>query len=350
MGLYLSILVLRVKNTSEALTQQHSNTKKGSRRVALFSRALNIALLLSMSGCQSLSQHLDTHSATQSASAYMNVPFFAQEKYQCGPAALASVLNYAGASTTPEELADEVWLPKRRGSLAMELSAAARARGFLVYPVNTEAALFAELDAGHPVLIQQNLLFNWLPQWHFAVVVGYADDGNTLYLHSGQEQKKAVDLAWFENHWHKADHLGFAVIPTNQLPAQSTALVLASAIEDLSHSSRQPATAYWKLAAMRHPDSPVVLFGYGNALSQQSDFANAHAQYQRVTTIKRDFHAAWNNLAYTYKQMHCKKEAQAAIQIALSYSPKNDLYLATQHEISALNGELKCSLNYPAKK
>ncbi|MDF1781786.1 MAG: PA2778 family cysteine peptidase [Alcanivoracaceae bacterium] len=309
---------------------------------------MNITLLLALSGCQSLSQRPHQAGATQSASADMDVPFFAQEKYQCGPAALASVLSYAGVAITPEQLVDEVWLPKRHGSLAMELSAAARARGMLVYPVNTEAALFAELDAGHPVLIQQNLLFNWLPQWHFAVVVGYADSGDTLYLHSGREKKKTVDLPWFENHWRKADRVGFAVIPANQLPAHSTALTLATAIDDLSHSSQQPATEYWQLAANRYPHSAIILFGYGNALSRQANFINASTQYQSATKIKHDFHEAWNNLADTYKQLQCKEKALQAIHVALSLSPNNDLYLATQREINALDNEQKCLADDPS--
>ena len=345
MGLFSSTPMTRVKLTSGKFTRQHTNTKKGSRRAAFFSGMLSFTLLFTISGCQSLSQGLGQHIASQLASPDMDVPFFAQEKYQCGPAALASVLNFAGVATTPEQLVDEVWLPKRHGSLAMELSAAARARGFLVYPVSSETALFSELDAGHPVLIQQNLLFNWLPQWHFAVVVGYADNGNTLYLHSGQEKKKAVDLDWFENHWRKANRVGFAVIPKNQLPAQSTALELASAINDLSHSSQQPGTEYWRLAAKRYPESPIILFGFANALAQQSQFTNAVGQYQRATTIKSDFHAAWNNLADTYKQLHCKEKAQYAVHVALSFSPNNELYLATQQEIAALNGEAQCLLH-----
>ena len=151
------------------------------------------------------------------------VPFYAQQKYQCGPAALASMLGYAGIAISPDALVDEVWLPERQGSLGMELVAAARARGLLVYPVNTEQHLLAELDAGHPVLIQQNLLFNWWPQWHFAVVVGEADRGALLYLHSGNREAMKVDRKWFDNHWRKADRSGYVMLPDGQLPAQTDA-------------------------------------------------------------------------------------------------------------------------------
>ncbi|MGA0033840.1 MAG: hypothetical protein ACO3HA_10980, partial [Burkholderiales bacterium] len=50
-------------------------------------------------------------------------PFFPQEEYQCGPAALATVLAYSGAAATPEVLVPQVYLPGREGSLQTEMLA-----------------------------------------------------------------------------------------------------------------------------------------------------------------------------------------------------------------------------------
>lgn len=58
-----------------------------------------------------------------------SVPFYPQQAYQCGPAALAGVLGAAGATIDPETLAPQVYLPGRRGSLQAELVAAARRAG-----------------------------------------------------------------------------------------------------------------------------------------------------------------------------------------------------------------------------
>src|SRR5690606_8791127 len=79
-----------------------------------------------LGGCQ-----LQPPAPHDHTSSRLSVPFFAQQEYQCGPAALASVLHAADAPVSPDELVSEVWLPERRGSLAMELAAAARARGRL---------------------------------------------------------------------------------------------------------------------------------------------------------------------------------------------------------------------------
>jgi len=48
------------------------------------------------------------------------VPFFPQAEYQCGPAALATLLVSSGVSTTPEALVPQVYLPARKGSLRLK--------------------------------------------------------------------------------------------------------------------------------------------------------------------------------------------------------------------------------------
>jgi len=61
------------------------------------------------------------------------VPFFAQEEYQCGPAAIAMAMNAAGASVTPEQMVEQVYLPARKGSLQIEMLVAPRQHGFITY-------------------------------------------------------------------------------------------------------------------------------------------------------------------------------------------------------------------------
>src|SRR4051812_47501607 len=46
-----------------------------------------------------------------------SVPFFPQDDYQCGPAALATALAYSGVNITPDPLVKQVFLPSRNGSL-----------------------------------------------------------------------------------------------------------------------------------------------------------------------------------------------------------------------------------------
>src|SRR3569623_1363896 len=114
------------------------------------------------------------------------VPFFPQERYQCGPAALATVLAWSGAAVTADQLVPQVYLPARQGSLQPELLAAARRYQRLPYVLEPDlAALLREVGAGHPVLVLQNLGLSWAPRWHNAVVVGYDLARDEVVLRSG---------------------------------------------------------------------------------------------------------------------------------------------------------------------
>ena len=94
-----------------------------------------------------------------------STPFFAQSAYQCGPAALATMLNQRGVTTSPGLLQDRVYIPGREGSLQVEMVAAARAHDELIraaglqrrqlrlpLPVAASAATRATLSATLPSL------------------------------------------------------------------------------------------------------------------------------------------------------------------------------------------------------
>ncbi|MEM7361372.1 MAG: PA2778 family cysteine peptidase [Pseudomonadota bacterium] len=147
------------------------------------------------------------------------VPFFPQSRYQCGPAALATVLTVQGIDVTPEDLVGEVYVPERQGTLRTELISAARARGLIAYPIEPElSALFEALDARRPVLVMQNLGLDWVPQWHFAVAVGYDRASRELVLRSGTIARHVVSFSTFENTWERSDYWGIVVAEPRSPP------------------------------------------------------------------------------------------------------------------------------------
>ena len=141
-----------------------------------------------------------------------DVPFFPQDEFQCGPAALATVLNAAGASVTPAALTPQIYLDGRKGSLQLELVAAARRHGLLPYPQNASfAALLEQLQAEQPVLVLQNLGFAWAPTWHYAVVVGYNPQQGQVLLRSGRTRLQKMPLKEFERTWRYSDYWALTV-------------------------------------------------------------------------------------------------------------------------------------------
>ncbi|HEY1151228.1 MAG TPA: PA2778 family cysteine peptidase, partial [Pseudoduganella sp.] len=173
-----------------------------------------VAVLLLLAGCATQTRALlaAPHSGPR-LQELGATPFYAQERYQCGPAALAMALGAAGIDASPDALVPEVYLPGREGSLQLEMIAAARQHGALAAPIEPRLdALLAELDAGHPVLVLQNLSLPIMPKWHYAVVIGYDLDSGEVILRSGTTRRMTMPLSTFEHTWKRSGFWGIVAL------------------------------------------------------------------------------------------------------------------------------------------
>lgn len=252
-------------------------------------------------------------------------PFFPQERYQCGPAALATVLSYHAVAISPQALVPQVYLPAREGSLQVEMTATARQYGMLVYPLRPELAdLLAEVAAGHPVLVLQNLSFNWLPKWHYAVVVGYDLTKSEVVLRSGTSRRWITSLAAFERSWARANYWALVVLPPEQIPITAEPLRYLNAALELEQT-HQLASAYvaYQMAAIRWPDRSQIWLALGNAAYQQHQFPESVAAFLKATHLESANVTAWNNLAYALLEQGCPQQAKRAIACALALAPQD---------------------------
>ncbi|MDF1822817.1 MAG: PA2778 family cysteine peptidase [Alcanivoracaceae bacterium] len=262
------------------------------------------------------------------------VPFFSQQRYQCGPASLAMMLNSQGLETTPGQLKQRVYLPGRKGSLQVEIVATARAHDMLVYPLDGKLhSVLKEVAAGHPVLVMQNLAFNWWPQWHFAVVVGFDASAHALILHSGTDQASPTPVNTFLNTWARADNWAVVILPPDELPASARPLPYLSAASDLESSGRlEAAMDAYRVAAGRWPDQPAGLLGQGNVAYAMGDRAGAADTFARLLRRFPRQADGWNNLAHTLGQLGCAWQAGEAQRCAAALSPQR--FAATPPEVS----------------
>jgi ABC-type bacteriocin/lantibiotic exporter with double-glycine peptidase domain len=130
------------------------------------------------------------------------VPFIAQEAYQCGPAALAMVLQYWGAAADAEEIGRALYLPSARGVLNLELEFQARRRGFRTQAFEgTLERVKTELRQGRPLIVFQDLGRGPVSVPHFAVLLGYDDRSEVVVLHSGTTPYRLLPYAEFLRTW-----------------------------------------------------------------------------------------------------------------------------------------------------
>lgn len=308
--------------------------------MALLGRLPAVLLLLALAACAApqTARVIDSPGQLPRRAMVEAVPFFPQQAYYCGPAALAMTLTWSGLAETPESLAPQVYTPGREGTLAPDIVAAARRKGRLAVEVRELDGLLAEIAAGNPVLVFQNLALDWWPQWHFAVAIGYDLDRRVLVLHSGTTEGLTTPLDAFERTWARSGHWALLTLPPDRLPASADAGAVLLAAAGLEQARQQEAAAIaYAAAVQRWPEEPAARIGQGNAWFALGRFAAAEDAFRAAIVLRPDAPAAWNNLAYALSRQGRREEAVAAARKAVELAGSEDaVYQDTLEEISEL--------------
>ncbi len=265
-----------------------------------------------------------------------DVSFYPQRRYQCGPAALATVLATHGIDITPDELVEQVYLPERQASLPEELTSSARSYDMLVYPLAPSVTdLLTEVARGHPVLVFQNLGLNWLPRRHFAVVVGYDLTSGKIVLRSGTTQRRRTPLATFAQTWARTGYRAWVILPAGEVPATADIRHYLLAAHALEQSDRpQAARAAYRAAVHTWPESAGAWMALGNSHYQAEAYRQAGNAFQQAVRLAPRDPQGWNNLAYALLKQYCPQQARRAAACATRLAPEEIRYRETSAEIS----------------
>ena len=253
---------------------------------------------------------------------WQETPFFPQEEYQCGPAALATLLSSSGRSVRPEELVARVYVPGKRGSFQSELLAATRSYERMPYVIPPEiSALLAELADGRTVLVFQNLGARLLPVWHYAVVIGFSLEKDRIVLRSGTTKRLEQSARRFLKTWQRGESWGMVALAPGELPAtgdESRYLKAVAAAE--SSGQLDLAIPAYQAALDRWPNSSTALFGLGNSFVKNGNPSQAEQIYRKLLASNPDHTATRNNLAQMLADQGRCLEARQIIDEALSTS------------------------------
>ena len=245
------------------------------------------------------------------------VPFYPQDEYQCGPAALATAMTYGGRRILPQALVDEVWLPSRHGSLQLEMLATPRRHGLVSYRLEPRYAdLLREVASGNPVVVLQDVgpLFT---QWHYAVVNGFDYETGTILLRSGLQPRQQMSFTAFERSWMPGDYWAMVVTPAERIPATATEKRWLDALLALARGGDLDATVRgYRAALQRWPESLPAAVGLANHLHARGSLDEA-AQVLRAALQKSPRSVILlNNLAQTLSDQGRHEEALGVIRQA----------------------------------
>ncbi len=230
-----------------------------------------------------------------------SVPFHPQTEFHCGPAALATVLEHTGLDVTPDELAERVYTPGLRGSLQAEMTATARSKGRLAYRLPGEPrAVLAEVAAGRPVLVLENLGLESRPYWHYAVVVGYDRRDNVMLLRSGEEREQRVPAGRWLRRWDRAGRWALLLLEPGQWPVDPEPERWITAAADFETvAGNTDAVRVWEQTLERWPEAPLAWLGLGNSEFSRANYEVAAQAYRRLLAIEPDHTSGRYNLAAT---------------------------------------------------
>lgn len=303
--------------------QAQRNVLRWARRLTLWA-----AVLLLLAGCssfntfipQTASLRTDWPGGVPRQVELTQVPFYPQDDYQCGPAALAEAMTYAGRPIEPEALVPEIWLPKRKGSLQLEMLAAPRRHGLVAYRLEPHYGdLLREVAAGHPVIVLQDvgMMLPFLPEWHYAVVNGFDYGTGTIYLRSGRDKRQQMPFSYFERTWMKGHYWAMVVTPPDQIPATATESGWLDSLLGLARGGDAKATVTgYRTALARWPDSLPAAVGLANALHDSGQLEQAAGVLRTALDRHPQSVIVLNNLAQTLSDQGRNREALALIQKA----------------------------------
>ncbi|WP_215398371.1 PA2778 family cysteine peptidase [Rheinheimera oceanensis] len=304
----------------------------------LWQAGLLAGLLITLTACQTPPQTKQLLAAPPDIARrhfIAQVPFYPQQEYFCGPTTLSEVAGFYGLQKSPVDIAPNTFTPGLEGTLQIEMVAATRQLGLLAYEQKRAnmSQLLSLVADNIPVIVLQNNSIAWLPQWHYAVVIGYDIDTAEVILHTGVTEAHRLNFATFERTWQRGNYWLLAMLPGDKTSLHLDPFLFTKACQDLLNTGQPDAgLAALKSATRQWPDYWLSYFLLGNYYFSTQPVVAANWFAQGLPFAQQEV-SYLNNYAMLLSGLGCHSKAAELIATALQIAPQDDNLLDSEKQI-----------------
>lgn len=176
--------------------------------------------VLTVSSCSTASREVilkDIRENPAQGQIIENVPFYPQDTLMCGPAALASIIDYYGVKKEMKDVAKEVYEEKLKGTLPIDILIYAKEKGFdAKFYRGGLQDLREKIRTKTPLILFLNLGLESYPIGHYIVVVGYNDTHRAVIAHSGTWREAVLGYGYLMTAWEKTGYSTLLITPAGR--------------------------------------------------------------------------------------------------------------------------------------
>ncbi len=153
------------------------------------------------------------------------IPVYEQTGSNCGPATLASLLNYYGDAVNPDSIEAATHRDAIEGTLTLDILAFAKSRGFdsriyrsskddLLHHIDISIPLICmiETDDPNPFGPIARAITGEKPDKHYVLVIGYSSQTSTIIAHTGRAYPQRIKMPDFLAAWRKTDFVAIEIV------------------------------------------------------------------------------------------------------------------------------------------
>lgn len=250
----------------------------------------------------------------------------AQGAYQCGPAALESVVHYWGGEAKADSISQALYKSGSRGVLNFTLAGYARDMGFWTQMPETDAAGLRQwLVKGVPPVVLLSTGILWVSNYHFVVLKGFDEKDRVFYANIGKPDTYAIPYLEFDAKWKDAGRWCLVVCPPERVDWELDDVQAADLGFLLERLGRLDlAVQRYSAALNKNPKNPTVRFNLANIYRKTGRSEEAKKIYAELIKERPDWSGASNNLAWICLEEGRYRDAITVIETAFrSGAPRN---------------------------